>query len=157
MWHLTFYDCSDWKEPHSECWLLWNLTVYAGKSRFGHRGLRLLGNLQIHTIHQASCQRSHFPSYSTSSLSAFLSRTSQSARILKTCMQPPRRFSLRLQSITVARLEHSQNTRLKSDFGAILKERIMLIAVPLWLKRRRRQRRNVWKVQWGILLGIKTF
>lgn len=140
---LHFYVCSDWKEPHSECWLLWNLTVCAGKSRFRHRGLRLLGKLQIQTLHQAFCQRSAFPTYSTSSLPAFPPRTSPSARILKTCMQPPKRFSPRSQSITGARLEHSQNTRRKSDFGAILKERIRLIAVPLGLKRRRRQRRNV--------------
>lgn len=50
MWQLASHVGSDWKEPHSECWLLRNLTVSAGKSRFRRRGLRLLGNLQVHTF-----------------------------------------------------------------------------------------------------------
>lgn len=140
---LAFYVCSDWEEPHTECWLLWNLTGNAGKSRFRRRGLRLLGNLQIHKFHKAFCRRFPFWTYSTSSLPAFISRISQSARILKTCIQPWKRFSPRLQSIMVARLAHSQNRSLKSDFGAFLMERIRLIALPLCLKRRQRQRRNV--------------
>lgn len=156
MWQLAVYVCSDRKEPHSECWLLWNLTVCAGESRFRHRGLGLLGNLRVHTFHQAFCQRSAFPTYSPSSRPAFPPRTSQSARILKTCMQPPKRFSPRLQSITAARSAHSQNRGLKSDFRAILKERIRLIAVPLCLKRRGRQRRNVWKAQKKNLLNFST-